>query len=44
MRIDDYPWSIELAKLQKTNGPGLIRLQSALNWMVLRDLKIKRTE
>jgi hypothetical protein len=38
LTIDNFSTSLDLAKLPKVFGPGLIRFQSALSWMAIKEI------
>jgi len=39
LAIDDFNTSFDVSKLPKVYGPGLIRFQSSLSWMALKNIR-----
>ncbi len=39
LELDDFSTSLDVAKLPKVFGPGLIRFQSCLSWMAIRGIR-----
>lgn len=39
LSVDDFSASLEVAKMQKVFGPGLIRFQSCLSWMAIKGIR-----